>query len=66
MNLFTKLKQIHGLREQMYDYQRGKVGRGETDWEFVINVYTLLYEKETTKKNLLYNTRNSDQYSVIT
>ena len=50
----------------MYDYQRGKVGRGETDWEFVINVYTLLYEKETTKKNLLYNTRNSDQYSVIT
>ena len=49
MNLFIKLKQTHGLREQMYDHQRGKVGRGETDWEFVINVYTLLYVKQTTQ-----------------
>ena len=66
MNLFIKLKQMHGLREQMYDHQRGKEGRGETDWEFVINVYTLLYVKQTMKKNLLYSTRNSGQYSVIT
>ena len=36
---------MHRLREQMYDYQRGKVGRGETGWEFVIDVYTLLYLK---------------------
>ena len=33
---------MHRLREQMYDYQRGKVGRGETGWEFVIDVYILL------------------------
>ena len=57
---------MHRLREQMYDYQRGKVGRGETGWEFVINVYTILYFKYTTKKNLLYTRQNSDQYPVIT
>ena len=26
MNLFTKQKQIHRLRKQIYDYQRGQVG----------------------------------------
>ena len=26
MNLFTKQKQIHGLRKQTYGYQRGKEG----------------------------------------
>ena len=27
MNLFTKQKQTYRLRKQVYDYQRGKVGR---------------------------------------
>ena len=29
MNLFTKQKQTHRLREGTYGYQRGRVGEGE-------------------------------------
>ena len=29
MNLFTKQKQTHRLRKQIYGYQRGKAGGGE-------------------------------------
>ena len=28
MNLFTKEKQTHRLRKQIYDYQKGKVEKG--------------------------------------
>ena len=44
-------------------------GRGKgkkTDWEFGIDMYTLLYIKQITNKGLLYSTGNSAQYSVIT
>ena len=45
-------------------YQEGK---GETEnWEIGIKIYTLWYIKEVTNKDLLYSTRNSIQYSVIT
>ena len=44
MNLFTKYKQTHRLRKQSYGYQRGKEGGG-INWEFGINIYTLLYIK---------------------
>ena len=44
MNLFTKQKQIHRLREQTYDYQGGRAGGG-IDWEFGVDMYTLLYLK---------------------
>ena len=61
MNLFTKQKQTHRLREQTYGY------RGEgIDWEFGIDMYALLYLKQITNKDLLYSTGNSAQYSVIT
>ena len=43
---------------------RGKRGRG-INWEFGIDIYTLLYMKKITNKNLLYSTENSTQYSVM-
>ena len=48
MNLFTKQKQTHRLREQTYGY------RGEgIDWEFGIDMYTLLYLKWITNRTSL-------------
>ena len=41
MNLFTKQKQTHRLRKQIYDYQRGRWGGG-INWDFGIDIYTLL------------------------
>ena len=46
INLFTKQKQIHRLREPTYGsspQQRGQ--SGVIDWEFGIDMYTLLYLK---------------------
>ena len=40
--------------------------RGGINYKFGINIYTLLYIKQITKKDLLYSTGNSTQYSVIT
>ena len=62
MNLFTQQKQTHRLRERTYGYRRGRL-RGK-DWEFGIDMYTLLYLKWITNKDLLYSTGNSAQYSV--
>ena len=42
MNLFTKHKQTHRLKEWTYGYQGWK---GAIDWEFGIDMYTLLYLK---------------------
>ena len=58
MNLFTKQKQTHRLREQTYGY-RGKGGGEAIDWECGIGMYTLLYLKWITNKDLLYSTGNS-------
>ena len=55
MNLFTKQKQTHRHRKQIYGYQRGKV-RGRINYEFGINRYELLYIKQISKKDLLYST----------
>ena len=48
MNLFTKQKQTHRLREQTYGYQGGRLGGG-IDWEFGTDMYTLLYLKYITR-----------------
>ena len=64
INLFTKQKQSHRGRKQAYGYQGGK--RGGINWEIGIDIYTLLYIKQITNKNLLYSTGNSTQYSVMT
>ena len=39
---------------------------GRIDWEFGIDMYTRLYLKHITNKDLLYSTGNFAQYSVIT
>ena len=43
-NVFTKQKQTHRLREGTYGY-RGEVSGGGIDWEFGIDMYTMLYLK---------------------
>ena len=45
---------------------RGKKGWGRINWEIGTDIYTLLYIKEITNKDLLFSTRNSSQYSVMT
>ena len=65
MNLFTKLKQTHRLREGTYGYQGGRVGEGIVK-EFGIDMYRLLYLKWITNKDLLYSPGNSAQYYVTT
>ena len=39
---------------------------GEIDWEFEIDMYTLLYLKWINNKDLLYSTGNYAQYYVTT
>ena len=63
MNLFTKQKQSHRCRKQSYGYQGGW-GVG-INWEIGINVYTLVYIKQITNKDLLYSTGNSTQYCIM-
>ena len=58
MNLFTKQKQTHRRREQTYGCQRGRMG-GEIVREFGVDMYTLLYLKWITNKDLIYSTGNS-------
>ena len=65
INLFTKQKQTHRLREQTYSYQGEGLGEGIVR-EFGINMYTVLYLKCITNKDLLYSTGNSAQYYVTT
>ena len=36
------------------------------NWEIGTDIYTLLYMKQTTKKDLLYGIGNSTLYSLIT
>jgi len=63
MNLFTKQKQTHRLREQIYGYGAGAGSEGIVR-ESGMDMYTLLYLKETANKDLLYSTGNSAQYYV--
>ena len=64
MNLLTKQKQTHRGRKQTW-LPRGRVGGGIVR-EFGIDMYTLLYLKWITNKDLLYSTGNSAQYYETT
>lgn len=64
MNLALKQKPTHRHKKQTYVYQGERVG-GEINQEVEINIYTVLYMKQITIKNLLYSTGNSTKYSVI-
>ena len=61
MNLF--IRQTHRHRDQTYGHQ-GEQWEGEIDWEFGIDMYTLLYLKWITNKDLLYSTWNFAQCYV--
>ena len=45
---------------------RGKKIGGGIDWEFGVDMYTSLYLKQIANKGLIYSTRSSAPYSVIT
>ena len=59
MNLLTKQKETHRLRQQTYGCQ----GEG-TVRDFAMVMYSLLYFKWITNKDLLYSTWNSAQCYV--
>ena len=65
MNLFTKQKQTHRRKEQTM-VTRGDRWREGIVRECGVDMYTLLYLKWITNKDLLYNTWNSVQYCVTT
>ena len=52
------------LREQTHGYKRGRVDGGGIVKEFGIDMYTLLYLKRITNKDLLCSTGNSIQYYI--
>ena len=58
MNLLTKQKETHRLRKQTYGCHKEK----RIVREFGMVMYTLLYFKWITNKNLLYSTWNSAQH----
>ena len=59
MNLFIKQKETHRLRKQTYGCQGEEVVR-----DFGKVMYTLLYLKWITNKDLLHSTWNSAQRYV--
>ena len=61
MNLLTKQKETHRLRTQTYGCRGEGIVR-----EFGKVLYTLLYLKWITCKDLLYSTGSYIQYLVIT
>ena len=69
INVFTKQKQTHRLGENELGgggkvCKGGRVSKG--CWAFGIHMYTLLCLKQITNKDLLYNTGNLAQYTLIT
>ena len=66
MNFIYKIEIESQMGEQTYGYRGGKeLGRdklGDCNW----HIYTLLYIKSITHKDLLCSTENSPQYSVMT
>ena len=60
---YLKKRTSHKLQEKAYDCQKEAWG-DRIFWEFEIRMYTLLYLKLITNKDLLCNTWNSVQYYV--
>ena len=51
--------------ENKLTFTTGRRGEGII-WEVGSDIYTLLYIKQITNKDILYTMRNSPQYSVLT
>ena len=63
MKWFARQKFRHRCREPTYGHQGGKAaggggGGGVMNWEIGIDIYTLMFIKWITKKNLLYKKIN--------
>ena len=54
------------LREQTHGHKKGRVDGGGIVKESGIDMYTLLYLKRITNKDLLCSTGNSIQYYITT
>ena len=70
INSYTK-KPIYkteiGPQTSKTNLQLPKEKKGEgINYVFGINIYTLLYIKQRTNKDLLYSTENYNQYFIIT
>ena len=59
INLFTKQEQSQIWRTNLWFVKEG------VNWEIGIDIYTLLYIKQITNKDLMYSTGNSTQYSAM-
>ena len=62
MNLSTK-RRVTDVENKLMG--TGGKGGGGIHWEIGIDIYTLLYIKQITSKNLLYSTGNSIQYPAM-
>ena len=62
MNLLQSRNRVLDVRKNMVTRGNG----GKISWKIRIDIYTLLYIKQITNKDLLYSTGNSTQYSVMT
>ena len=60
---FLRCTKSHRYRKQTYGYQGDE--RGGTNWEIGTDIYTPLFIKQITNKDLLYSTGNSTQYSIM-
>ena len=56
--ILKMLSLLIGKKKKKFMVTRGKGERG-INWEFGINIYTLLYIKQITDKDLLHSTGNS-------
>ena len=63
MNLFTKQKETHRLKKGTYGCQGEGWGKGQLG-TFELDMYTLLYLKWVTNKDLWYSMWNSAQCYV--
>ena len=66
INLFTKQKQTHRLRECEVMGTKGEELGERIVREFWMNMYTLSYLKWITNKDLRYSTGNSVQCNLAT
>ena len=65
MNLSTKQKQRYRCRKYLWLPGGMGGGGGGINWKTGVDIYTLLYIKQITNKDLLYSTGNSTQHSVM-
>ena len=64
LNLFTNRNRVTGVEKKCMVTKEEM--EGGINWKIDIEICTLLYIKHFTNLDLLYNTGNSSQYSVMT